>query len=249
MCTIKMKYFIAILLALAAGVASAQLPMVAAQFGGAVGGSDPYWADVVLLLVNDNKADTTTSFADQSLLANTLTAAAPAQYSTARAPTGMTSCAHMTSTTSVVTMTPNTATVFGTGDFTVEFYYYPQTVHPTQTIGTSWSMVGWQLYGVIAPQWRFYDNGSQIFQGSTTIGPAWHHVAVVRASGNVSGYIDGVLDAGPTSDATNFNDNHFTIGASGGASADWNICSLRLTKGIARYTSGFAPPTLPLPNH
>src|SRR3990167_997053 len=53
--------------------------------------TDPYFANVVLLAANENGADGTTTFIDQSASAHALTAVGNVQWDTAQAPSGLTS--------------------------------------------------------------------------------------------------------------------------------------------------------------
>src|SRR5690348_13363874 len=82
--------------------------------------ADPFFSSVVLLAVNDNKADGTTVFADQSNSAHALTAAGNAQYDTATAPAGMTSTLLVDGTGDWVSSADSADWDFGTGDFVVE---------------------------------------------------------------------------------------------------------------------------------
>jgi hypothetical protein len=74
----------------------------------------------------------------------------------------------------------------------------------------------------------------------------WYHIAVVRASGTLKIYIDGTEKASlsdATTDLTYTNTLYI-----GGKSFDshWsngNIDELRISKGIARWTDDFIPPT------
>jgi hypothetical protein len=80
----------------------------------------------------------------------------------------------------------------------------------------------------------------------------WHHVAVVRSSGTMNFYFDGSAQGSGTADSTNYSGAAGTlrIGASGAYISDLNgyIDDLRITKGVARYTANFTPPTAAFPN-
>ena len=74
---------------------------------------------------------------------------------------------------------------------------------------------------------------------------AWHHVAFTRASGSNRMFFDGVLQGAAVSDSTNYTaPNAMQVGSSGvyGDLAA-HIDDLRITKGYARYTSNFTPPS------
>jgi hypothetical protein len=77
----------------------------------------------------------------------------------------------------------------------------------------------------------------------------WYHIAVVRSGSSTNLYIDGQQLASSNLNPINNNTNSLKIGGRGdGASLFGNIDELRITKGIARYTSNFIPQTAPFPN-
>jgi hypothetical protein len=77
----------------------------------------------------------------------------------------------------------------------------------------------------------------------------WYHIAAVRNGSSTSLYIDGQLLVSSNLNPIDNNTNSLKIGGRGdGASLNGNIDELRITKGIARYTSNFIPQTAPFPN-
>jgi hypothetical protein len=76
---------------------------------------------------------------------------------------------------------------------------------------------------------------------------SWIHIACVRSAGIFKTYINGILDASSGSNTTAYNGTYAQIGAwrySGyDSSMNGYIDDLRVTKGYARYTSNFTPPT------
>jgi hypothetical protein len=85
--------------------------------------SDPYFANVTLLCINDSQADASTSFADQSLSAQTITANGDFQYDTAQAPSGLSSSGLADGTGDYLFIASNAGFGFGTADFTLEFHW------------------------------------------------------------------------------------------------------------------------------
>jgi len=85
---------------------------------------------------------------------------------------------------------------------------------------------------------------------STAVIPiqTWTHVAVSRVSGTITVYINGVAD-GTRALGNNFTSTVVTVGGSNGGTSPFNgyISNVRMTNGIARYTSNFAVPAAPFP--
>jgi hypothetical protein len=83
----------------------------------------------------------------------------------------------------------------------------------------------------------------------------WHHVALVRYGNTLTTYVDGV--AGTPADCTgiSFGDSGFTVQLGGVNNAPYDaplngyIDEFRVTKGVARYTGSFTPPTQAFPTH
>jgi hypothetical protein len=149
----------------------------------------------------------------------------------------------------------------GTGDWTFEIRMYAS-VDANQRdtifrIGTD-SDAEMQVTLGAATASDFSSSGSKIgvhinyngsswglqFAGTTSVcDSAWHHVAVVRQGDSVKLYIDGVLDGSGTYAFTYLQ----AEAAIGGSTADRYIqayldCAC-LSKGIARYTAAFTPPS------
>lgn len=144
---------------------------------------------------------------------------------------------------------------FGTGDFTIECWVYIDQ-NLTSFIFDWRKQAGNQgrmpsLYiesGVL----KFYSAGLRITSNSITGRlNQWLHVALVRSSGQLKLYVDG------TQEGTNYADSNAYIspqdgnvyigGRPDGYAFDGYIDDFRITKGVARYTSNFTPPTAALP--
>lgn len=82
----------------------------------------------------------------------------------------------------------------------------------------------------------------------------WTHLAICRASTTVYAFQDGVLQF--TAGGDNSPEAAHAITVGGALVADWGtnhgfvgvLDEFRITKGIARYTTDFTPPTAPFPN-
>ena len=139
------------------------------------------------------------------------------------------------------------------GDFTVEWFYYRNSVASAfmWTVGDSGTSTGLELYwGSSGSTLKLYTNGGDsTITGDPMVG--WSHYAVVRSGSTITAYYNGI-SGGTTSNSTTFSGN-FTIGGeyynsgiTGGLSGP--ISNFRYIKGTALYTTDFTPPTRELTN-
>ena len=150
---------------------------------------------------------------------------------------------------------------FGTGDFTVEGWVNPETmVGTTPTIcdfrdqtADSSTTSGFWLGGTNDGKLRMYSGGAfldnpsekRLFSGQ------WSHFAVVRSSGTIKIFINGIQYGSDVSNSTDFNNSNnrkMRIGAGYTGNDLWNgkVSNFRVTKGQALYTTAFKPSTEPL---
>ena len=160
----------------------------------------------------------------------------------------------------------NPAYLFNTGDFTVELFYYPTVLagapaynqHLVGMWGGVTSQASWLLYYSLGNlYWYTSTNGSaqvaSITAAVTLSINNWYHLALVRSSGTTTIYLNGT-SVGSTATVVNlFNANcALTVGYNPiGGTPDYlygYIDELRITKGYARYTATFTPPTAAFPN-
>jgi hypothetical protein len=155
---------------------------------------------------------------------------------------------------------PNIA--FGTGDFTVEAWVYTNVlVGERGFIQTSATVGGLQTSytnGVIstvaagAGSYTFNCNiaGTNIGGSVPVTTGTWYHVAFTRSSGSVRLFINGTLAGGPTTITANLDGQNICVGGYYNNSYLWNgyVDDLRITKGVARYTTTFTPPTAAFPD-
>ena len=211
------------------------------------GGSDPYWANVSALL-HMQGADNGTTFTDSSSNALTVTALGTAKTTTATFKWGN-SCM----TGSRLSIAANAVMGFGTGNYTVEMWVKWISVSGSQALidfGNCTTYLrfdgGNKLYLI--------DGGAYVINAasiSTLSAGQWYHVALVRNGNARNVYIDGVSVASATSSLS-----------SGSSSAPTSVASwydtnlpfngymqdLRVTKGVARYTATFTPPSAQFPD-
>ena len=145
------------------------------------------------------------------------------------------------------------ATTFGTGDFTLEFWIYFNAVN-NSTVKFIYDMrnSGATSASFLAQEagntWTYWNGaGTSIssgFTSSTFTASTWTHVAICRSSGTTRFFAGGTL-ANSAADTSNYANSTLTFGSRYSYSDALNayIDDLRITKGYARYTASFTPPT------
>lgn len=215
--------------------------------------TDPYFASVSLLLHFDGENGSTT-FTDSSSNALTVTPYGDAAISTAQSKFGGASAYFDQNGDYAVVIPSSPATDFGTGDFTIEFWVRVTSTTGVQVIWSRWNNSGDNVI-------QMYLMGDSLYVNSPTVAhlagtlteEQWHHIALCRDDGDIAAYVDGVQQVAYAygNDITSTSD--FVLGANdlGSGGANWfggYIDELRITKGVARYTANFTPPTAPFPN-
>jgi len=165
-------------------------------------------------------------------------------------------------------------------DFTLEMWVMNPTSPTTGWLtgkGFNSGNFGWELQWDVSNSWMTFNvstNGGTSLNSfarfkcatdgvsaATLWNGAWHHVAVVRSSGVVKVYVDGLagsvtlaigstvipantvkLRVGSKANSTGGDDGHFQI-------MQHYIDEYRLTVGLARYTAVFTPPTAAHPTN
>jgi hypothetical protein len=157
----------------------------------------------------------------------------------------------------------NPAIAPGGGNFTLECWIYPISnsffngIYQNYTDGNGRS-TAFRINTNNADQTSLMvqTEASALITTSTGVVTAndWNHIALVRNGGgsnNLVLYVNGV-SAGTATNTTNFSDGYAQIGNAryAGTNYYWNglIDDLRLTVGIARYTTTFTPPTKAFPD-
>lgn len=227
---------------------------------------DPYIGYVSLLL-KMNGANGSTVFTDSSLYNNTVTANGNAQISTAQSKFDGAS-AYFDGSGDFLSFPNNSLFAFGEAPFTIEMWIYQagtpsgsaviseQYTGPGDAVafsigfcsGTAGSTTGSR------PFFGLYNGSSWTGAVSATSlnNNQWYHIAGVRSGNTLTLYIDGVSVATTTTTYSIGVDEQIFIGKrwdASGTPSDFNgyIDELRISKGIARYTSTFQPRTTPFP--
>lgn len=211
--------------------------------------TDPHWASVSLLLKMDGSNGSTT-FTDSSDNAFTVTANGNSQISTTQSRFNGAS-GYFDGTGDYLSLAANSAFAFGTGDFTGEAWLY--IVARTVTYNNFFSTAGVGsdfAFGTDSSGQVYFWNGATLttFGGDVPNG-FWCHVAISRDNGSVRAFVNGV-QVGSTATITTDLGNSSEIQFPASADYSSNECyidELRITKGVARYTSSFTPRRSPFP--
>ena len=150
--------------------------------------------------------------------------------------------------------TPTTSDfVFGTGDFTIDFWFYMTQVNMTGQANTFVTNISGNT-GFTFSMVKYTDRGWELAIGTTlytsgVLNPPlnqWVHCAVVRSSGTLKYYLNGssIYSASCPTDIVS-STAAFMVGYPTNFSPYSYIDELRISKGIARWTSNFTPPTAP----
>ena len=140
-----------------------------------------------------------------------------------------------------------------TGDFTFECWIYDTSVDGYPQLAINSSSNGFFLYlgngatsgsSKVLRHW----NGGSVTNFSTELPQSqWYHFALVRSGSTVKLYINGTADSTTRTDSGTYlmgQSSTLTIGADGsGNDFRGYINDLRITNGLARYTTNFTPPT------
>lgn len=219
---------------------------------------DPYFGNVSLLLHMDGTNGSTT-FTDSSPNPKTFTVSGNAQISTTQSKFGGASGLFDGSGGYISAPTNSDFDLLSSGkDFTVEFWL--RLTNKDSANGNAILCVGssaeyWQI---IVRRNAFWINslvGSySSYSASVTLdNGVWHHYAWVYSSGVHRLFYDGTLlsPTGTMPGAVGFSTYVCYIGANyngGTTSTAGYIDDVRITKGVARYTANFTPPTEPFPD-
>ena len=138
---------------------------------------------------------------------------------------------------------------FGTGDYTVEGWFYFNSVAATQNLfdfraGAS-SDVAPLVYINAGGELRFYSYSADRITGATLTTGQWYHIAVSRSGTSTKLFLNGTSQ-GTWTAATDYGvAKPLIIGAKwdGSNFFNGNIDEFRITKGLSRYVNNFVAPT------
>ena len=223
---------------------------------------DPFISNVSLLL-HGNGTNGSTTITDNSPTPKTVTAVGNAQISTAQSKFGGSSI--LVDGSGDAATLPNNSAFRLNGDFTVELWVYPNALTGERYFVSHYD------FGSAQRNWRFglmngsahlhfnfvAANGATENEISAGVGltlTTWQHIAVTKSASTSRIFINGIQQASSTAlvdlggSTASLSVGSILNSGSPAFGANCYIDDLRITKGVARYTSNFTPPTTPFPD-
>jgi hypothetical protein len=208
---------------------------------------DPNFANVSILL-HGTGTNGQTTFTDSSQNNLTLTRSGNTIISTSRFKFNTSSILLPQTATDVLNIA-NSGTLFQfTGNFTIEAFINLDTnsFDKSLYIISNTSVTFFFALNIDSSNFNIYLNNATpttITHGMSV--DIWYHVAMVRSGSTITLYVNGVSKGTITNSATlGFASGSSSLNRLGGGVSDaMYIDEFRITKGIARYTTGFTPPS------
>lgn len=233
--------------------ATANQAMVAISFsraGLANGGNDSF----TKLLLHGIGADNSAGIIDSSASAHTVTIGSSAFIDTAQSKF-FDSSIRFDGADDFITLPGGTDFTFGTGDFTIDFWFRVTTVAGITPVFFDWRGAGltgaYPCAFVQSNVLVYHANSANRITGSTTVTTnTWHHFELGRSGTSTKMFLNGVQEGSTYSDSTNYTvgTSRPMFGASGtdsGTAFEYTgwMQEIRVSKGVCRHTSNFTPPT------
>lgn len=226
---------------------------------------DPHFDEVTLLLHMDG-ADGSTTFADSSIAPKTVTSHGGAKISTTKSKFGAAS-AYFDGVNDYLGI-PYTNDAFRWWDsqFTLEVVVFPvalstfsymDPIFVVSKLISNSSLVNNTNYWCFGPvsdgrvQFRYWNGEiNTVYSAATIPENKWSHIALVVNDGKITIYVNGVGST-PVAIAGTPLDTQtlpLLVGTTNSSYVNGYIDELRITKGVARYTADFTPPTAQFPH-
>jgi len=213
-----------------------------------------------VLHIRGNGQSGSTAIPDISYYTNTITAYNGAAISTTQQKFSNSSI-YFDGSNDYFNISMNSLFNFGTGDLTVDFLVYLNSLSALNMIVSLLNNQGISALifytSATTGATNFYSSSNDVSwdivnggsAGSLSVGQ-WYHVAIIRESGYFKIYIGGSLSYTSSYSSTSLAYDTSFVSQIGGRSAysNWSNCymqELRISKGIARWTSNFRPPNKP----
>lgn len=220
--------------------------------------TDPNWSSVVLLTGFEGANFGTTVTDESSKAHGTATVTGAGTISTAQQKIGTSS--YRFNGSSALRWADHADWAFGTGNFTLEFFFRIDAISGIQQLIGQWGAsgaFGWRIWtNNQFINWNVSTTGANNLNdmpvGSTLSVNIWYHVCVDYDGIKYRFYKDGVMVASATTPRTLFDAaTTLSLGANSGASdfLTGYLDEVRITKGVARYhsDSGFTVPATAYP--
>lgn len=214
------------------------------------------------LMLHCDGVDASTTFTDSSLSPKTMTAVNNAQIDTAQSEFGGAS-GLFDGTNDLVTTPDHADFDFSNGNFTVDLWARWNSLPASgnyQSFCGQWATGaddGW-WFGMGNTGGTYHLDFAYTTDGDTTLITSvnlaglstgtWYHIAAIRNGSDLKLFLNGTQQGSTynISTATIWNSSQlFTVGCDAGNAYDFNgwMDEIRISKGIARWTSNFTPPT------
>jgi len=142
---------------------------------------------------------------------------------------------------------------YGTGAFTIEFWLYLNTIGVQTIISHLSSNPQVKPHIYYSSGIRLYVNGADVITGGTVPISTWTHIALSRNATSTRLFINGTQSGSTYSDSNNYGASSpliigdYGVPVTGSNMLNGYIDDLRITRGFARYTANFTPPTTAFP--
>lgn len=148
----------------------------------------------------------------------------------------------------------------GSGNFTIECWVYANSIGSFNGVFAQWPNNGGSVNNSfilesVASNMQFYWCAGSTLFGPATLGTiatgSWIYYSICRSGNTLYPFKNGILGTTVSITQTlNSPTSNITVGGLVAGSGYWDgyIDDLRITKGVARYTANFTPPTQAFPN-
>jgi hypothetical protein len=223
--------------------------------------SDPNFSNVVLLCHMEG-ANGGATFTDSSSSAKTITVLTGTTNSNTQVKFGSTSCFITGSDSGGLSLASSADFGFGAGDFTIEAWCYATNV--TSRLNTIFDcrlsgatgvqlFIGGGAYTVAASSIGCSSNTGILATGTGVSANTWLHCALTRSGTTLRGFVGGAQAFSVTDSRTYASSAAVYIGRDPNGTSlqgfGGYLDDVRVTKGVARYTANFTPPTAAFPDH
>lgn len=229
------------------------------------GGGDPYWNSVSYLLVGNGANGTTTNIKDSSSNNLTTTITGNTVISTAQSKFGTGSSVFFDGSNDYLTVPTSSLLAFGTGNLTLEFWFYTSAktnTYPCIYANSPYAADDFQIFDrhnsyptkLAVFAYNYHPSNPILLSSSNIVNNTWYYVAVVRNGSTFTLYLNGASEATATYsgnlDGGTSKPCYIGTDTNSGNWFNGYIYDFRITKSVARYTSNFVPgPSGPFPTY